>query len=150
MPRRIAVECTCARCTRVWYADYTPEKKEAEITSLELIIRGAGGVERKISYDALCPACAQSVAAHVDQIDKKMEKASPNRRSRAKVEDAEVVPTPRPVPPPSTSITHAPTAIPTGKSVPAAGAPSVTAGASTPTPSRAPGPPSTAQRTPSA
>ncbi len=147
MPRRIAVECTCARCTRVWYADYDPAKGEAETVSLELTVRGPGGMERKIQYDALCDVCAKAVAGHVEQIDKKMEKASPNRKPRAKEEAPKGAPaTPTPTP---TSLTTPVPATNTAAPLKPAGAslaPSGTAGASARVPSTGPGPQSTGQK----
>jgi len=147
MPRRIAAECTCARCTRVWYADYDPKKEETETTSLELVVRGPGGLVRKISYDTLCDTCAQAVANLVDKIDKKTDKASPQRKARAKEEEQKTAPAPTPAPSVAAPVTPGPTS-PGARHVGAAG-PSGTGGASSPTQSRAPAPQSTALRTPS-
>lgn len=140
MPKRIAAEMCCARCGRVWYADYDPEKKDVETTSLELVVRAPGGKERKISYDALCDTCAKAVAAHIDQIDK-LEKASPQRKPRAKKVGSEGTQASPPAPPPPNAMPAAP---------PAAGAvaaaPSARAAASAHAPSTARGPQSTGPR----
>lgn len=136
MPRRIAVEMKCARCGRVWYADYDPAKGDVETTSLELTVKAPGGQERRVEYDALCDVCVSSVAAHVDQIDKKMEKASPQRRPRAKKSEEKGAPAATPAPPTATQQSVAKTPLGT----PATASPSGSAPASGRAPSTAPAP----------
>lgn len=92
MSRRITAEMTCSRCGRIWYADYNTDTKEAECTSLDLVIHGPDGFERKISYDTMCGTCMRAVATYVNQIDK-LSKASPQRKSGAK-KKAPVLPAP--------------------------------------------------------
>lgn len=134
MAQRIAVECTCARCPRTWYATYDPKKQEAETTSIKISIRGPGGLVRDVSYDALCDTCSSAVAALVGKIDRKFERASMQRKSKAKEEEQETAPAVvLPVPPVGT---------PKCADTPGSYA-SASAAASAPSPSKGSAPPST-------
>ncbi len=94
MPRRIAAEMTCDRCGRIWYADFSVEKQDVTCASLELSIREANGEERKVCFEALCDVCAASVAGYLTAITRKMKKASPQRKPKAKKEGAVATPSP--------------------------------------------------------
>jgi hypothetical protein len=125
MPKRIAAEMTCARCTRIWYADYNPESQNTSCAALELTLKNADGKERKFSFDALCDVCARAVNSYIDLIGEKLVKASPNRKARAKkkVEETTLQLSPPPVSA-SPSLSALPASVPSAVHVaPAAAAP---------------------------
>ena len=75
----------CARCGRLWYADYDTMAEEPVSVSLHLELKGANGQSRVVDFDALCDVCVKTLVNCVDQIDREMKKASPNwRKPRAK------------------------------------------------------------------
>lgn len=144
MPQRIAVELKCARCGRVWFQDYDPKVgKVTGVTSIAVTVTENEKVVKSIDFDALCEPCTKAVANYVSQLDK-VNKASPERESRAKRKEgtpAEPAPPP-PAAAPSTPVRAAPAAGP-----PPPDAAFGKAGASAPVPSTGPTPPPTARKT---
>ena len=101
MPRRITAEMKCARCGRLWYADYDVVKGDIDCVSLEMVLKSGTGQERKVSFDAICGICTKAIVNYIDQIDRDMKKASPQRRTGARKTPKEVQASP-PAPPPQT------------------------------------------------
>ena len=90
--QRIAVETKCARCGRLWYADYDKTKDMPVCSSFQASL-AIGALTRTIEYDALCDVCLRAVVGYLDNIDK-LQKASPNRKPTGKKKGATSAPSP--------------------------------------------------------
>lgn len=80
MPRKLTVECTCDRCGRIWYEDYSEGDKLPEAHALAVMLTGPNMAKnahiRKVTFDALCKHCFQTVVGYIDKLDT-LQKNSP-------------------------------------------------------------------------
>lgn len=72
MPRKLTVECTCDRCGRIWYEDYTEGEEPPQTTQLEVKMTSLG-VDRKlqsreVKFEVLCGSCADTLGNYVEKL----------------------------------------------------------------------------------
>jgi len=93
MPRKLTTECTCDRCGRVWYEDYTEGQEPPATTYLELKLQVPVNPEqdRAVKFEVLCTSCTTAVGNLVDKLSQLKHK-SPTKPGAKK----EAVPKPRP------------------------------------------------------
>lgn len=77
MPRKLTIECTCDRCGRVWYDDYTQGEEPPSTPQLSASFRTCPeDVPMEVKFDVLCASCAKTVGNLVESLGK-LAKRSP-------------------------------------------------------------------------
>ena len=70
MPRKLTIECTCDRCGRIWYEDYTEGEEPPSTPSLEARFVNPGGSEPGIDvkFEVLCEGCSVTLWNYVEKL----------------------------------------------------------------------------------
>jgi hypothetical protein len=76
MARKAVVEVQCDRCTRTEHREVSEADKRGNIA----FDASMNGVEMHVSFDDLCTPCMKTVKNHLEQIGKKIDGLSPDRK----------------------------------------------------------------------
>lgn len=80
--RNKVLKVACARCARIDYLEETPETVEP--VCFQGTLKGGGAKAVEVSFEELCGQCAKTVKGLLESIAKKIEGASPARKSGAR------------------------------------------------------------------
>lgn len=86
MPKKLLVEFTCSRCTRVWYEPYEPGGPEPQTSAFIATLKSPleEKPNREVIFECLCQRCTETVRNYIDHIGKDLKNKSPQPGAKKK------------------------------------------------------------------